>query len=123
VSVIVLAATDNGFDWTKLIGIPGAVAALIGIPAYLVGFIHLIAVQGPSYWHDGNCTRMKVAIKNRNLLYDRNLEKIVLYKVPGFLKRTFTRKWRTHTVPIVPWDCSARGEQSRQTHQTGGSKR
>jgi hypothetical protein len=76
--MIVLAATDNGFDWTKLTGIPAAVVAFLALIAYLVGFIHPIAVKEPSYWHDGQSTRMKVAIKNRSLMYDRNVEKIVV---------------------------------------------
>jgi len=47
VSMIVLAATDNGFDWTKLTGIPAAVVAFLALIAYLVGFIHPIAVKNP----------------------------------------------------------------------------
>jgi len=45
--MIVLAATDNGFDWTKLTGIPAAVVAFLALIAYLVGFIHPIAVKNP----------------------------------------------------------------------------
>jgi hypothetical protein len=45
------------------------------------------------------------SIKNRSLMYDRNIEGIMVLKVPGLWKRTFTRQWRTKAQPVdlVPW--------------------
>ena len=123
--VIVLAATENGFDWTKLIGIPAAAVAVLAIIAYFVGFIHPIAVQDPSYWHDGDRTRVTVAIKNRSLKYDRNVEGIVVHKVPGFLKRTFAAEVANATAdrPLRSLGDSACAEQSRLSFGHGAPLR
>ena len=105
VIAVAAAAADNGFDWTKLIGLIGIPAAILALATLVVGVIHPIAVQKPRYWHDGGNTRISLAIKNRSPAYDRNVERIVIYKVPGFWKRTFTRKWRSQptSVSFIPW--------------------
>jgi hypothetical protein len=105
VVVAAAAVADSGFDWTKFVGIPASIAAVIGLVCLFVGIIHPAAVQKPIYWHDGDTTRMKLTVKNRSFGFDRHINKIVLYKVPGFFKRTFTRKWRTQPSPVsvVPW--------------------
>jgi hypothetical protein len=97
------AAAGSGFDWSKIVGIPAAIAAIIGLICLFVGIIHPAAVQKPMYWHSGDTTWMKLTVKNRSFGFDRHIEKIVLYKVPGFFKRTFTRKWRQQSLPAVPW--------------------
>jgi hypothetical protein len=105
--LIVLCATNAAaeLDWTKLIGIPGAIASVLGLGAYFVGLVHPIALRDPTYWRDGNGTRVTVAITNRSPLWDRNVERIFMYKVPGFFKRAVNWKWRKHTqaAEFVPW--------------------
>jgi hypothetical protein len=99
------AAVDSGFDWSKIVGIPASIVAIIGLFCLFVGIIHPAAVQKPMYWHSGDKTWMQLTVKNRSFGFDRHIDKIVLYKVPGFFKRTFTRKWRqqSQSLPAVPW--------------------
>lgn len=108
--IILLAGPEpaEAFDWTKLIGligIPAAIVAVLGIAAYFVGFIHPIAVRAPTYWYDGPGTRVKVAIKNRSLLWDRNVDRIVMYRIPRFAKRAVKWNWRkqAQAADFAPW--------------------
>jgi hypothetical protein len=93
VLIAAAAAAHSGFDWTKIVGIPASIAAVIGLVCLFVGIIHPAAVQKPIYWHDGSTTRMRLTVKNRSFGFDRHINKIVLYKMPGFFKRISNRKW------------------------------
>jgi hypothetical protein len=105
VLIAAAAAADSGFDWTKIVGIPASIAAVIGLVCLFVGIIHPAAVQKPIYWHDGSTTRMRLTVKNRSFGFDRHINKIVLYKMPGVFKRISNRKWgsQSSSLPIVPW--------------------
>jgi hypothetical protein len=108
-SAVMLAATaaaDSGFDWTKLIPIPAAIVAILGLAAVINGIIHPVSVQGPIYWHAVGATHMKMTVKNRLQVFDRSIGAIVFYKAPnGFLARTFRRKWRKKpsSLPYAPF--------------------
>ncbi|MDI3313611.1 MAG: hypothetical protein QJR12_04780 [Mycobacterium sp.] len=98
-----VTAVASGFDWSKILGIPASTLAFISLFSLFVGIIHPAAVQKPIYWHEGGKTWMRLTVKNRSFGFDRHVEKIMLYRVPGFFKRTFTRKWRQQSLPAVPW--------------------
>jgi hypothetical protein len=94
------AATTSGFDWTKIIGIPGGIAAVITVITTFNGIRHPIAVKKPAYWHDHNNTRMKFTVRNRRFLFDTTVDSVIIARAPGLFKRLFTKNWQTGSVPV-----------------------
>ena len=99
---LIHALADPGFDWAKLLG---GITAGITILSYGVGVVRPIALQQSRYRHDGVGTYVTVVVKNRSLLFDRNVQRIFLYRVPGLFKRAFQRNHgkSNHPAKFVPW--------------------
>jgi hypothetical protein len=122
-TIALAAAAGSNIDWSKFIGIPAGIIAVITIATMLVGVIHPTAVQAPIYWHDGGTTRAKLTVKNRLFAFDCKVNAIVIYTPPdNFFKRRYTRKWRQQasSVPCIPFGLTLNSDpvtiSKRSTH-------
>lgn len=122
-TVALAAAAGSNIDWSKVIGIPAGIIAVITLATMLVGVIHPTAVQNPIYWHEGGATRAKLTVKNRLFAFDCKINAIVIYTAPdNFFKRRCTRKWRQQasSVPCIPFGLTLNNDpitiSKRSTH-------
>jgi hypothetical protein len=97
----------GGLDWTKLIGIPAAVVAILTlVTTYAFAVIHPLAVKQSRYWHTGATTQFSCVVKNRSFFRDTTVTSVSLVIAPGWLKRTFWPWWKRkpQKADLVPWD-------------------
>jgi hypothetical protein len=100
----------GGFDAWKLLGIPAAVAAVLGlITTYSVGIIRPLAVRRARYWHAGQATLFSCVVHNRSFFGDRTVTALALVEVPGLLTRIFRPSWKRtpQLAELIPWGLPA----------------
>jgi hypothetical protein len=89
------AENTGGFDPWKMLGIPGAIAAVLTlVTTYGVGVIRPLAVKTPRYWHAGGTTQFSCIVRNRSWFAERTITGLTLVRAPGWLKRTFWPRWK-----------------------------
>jgi hypothetical protein len=96
----------SGLDPRTVLGIPAAVAAVLTILSYVVGFIRPVSVKKPRYWHAGQeATRFSCVVRNRSLFGDKSIAGVTLVRAPGWWKRTFWPFWKRHpqNADLLPW--------------------
>jgi hypothetical protein len=104
-SAIAAATQNNGPPWAALIGIPAALVAAIALLSYFIGMVRPLSVRKPRYWHQAGKTVFSCVVKNRSLLYDRNVDAISFVSLPNFNKRVMRPFWRRHpqSARFLPW--------------------
>jgi hypothetical protein len=85
----------SGVDWRLLLGIPGAVAAVVTLLLYVVGTIRPLRITSAHYWHTGDTTQFSFTVKNRSLLFDRELSSVSIFRYPRLAERLRNRAWRS----------------------------
>lgn len=93
-ALVVAAGKDGGTSWTAYIGVPGGVAAIVGLLLYAIGAIRPLAVRKAQYWHQAETTRFSCTIKNRSWLMDRSLTALSLIRLPSLTRRARHPRWR-----------------------------
>jgi hypothetical protein len=101
-------ATGSTPDWSKLLGIPAAVVAVITLLAFAIGFIRPVAIKQARYWTSGvgdqHITELSCRVKNRKINIDRTLTNLALLHIPPLGYRIRHWRWRqdyTDTSPYI----------------------
>jgi hypothetical protein len=99
------ASTGGGVDWKLIIAIPAAVVAVLALIAYLVGVVRPIAVKKARYWSEGEATRFSCAVRNRSLMWDRNISGMSVVLLPSWRQRLVHPRWdrKAQAAGIVPF--------------------
>jgi hypothetical protein len=92
-------------DWKLILSIPASVAAVLVVIAYLVGVIRPVAVKKARYWEEGHTTRFSCAIRNRSLLWDRNISGLSVVLLPQWWQRLRHPRWDrdAQVAEIIPF--------------------
>lgn len=94
VAAAAAAANSGATDWTAYVGVPAAIAAIVGLLFYGVGALRPMAVKKARYWHQANTTHFSCVVKNRSALMDRSLTRVSIIRVPHALQRARHPRWR-----------------------------
>jgi hypothetical protein len=99
--------TSSAPDWSKLLGIPGAVVAAITLLAFVVGWIRPVAIKQARYWTSGDdkqhFTELSCRVKNRKVNTDRTLTNLALIHLPSLKHRIRHWRWRRNWVDENPY--------------------
>jgi hypothetical protein len=99
------ASSGGTVDWKLILGIPATLVAALALTAYVVGVIRPVAVKKARYWDEGETTRFSCAIRNRSLLWDRNISSLSVGLLPPWWQRLRHPGWdrEAQVAEIIPF--------------------
>jgi hypothetical protein len=105
VSLGAIHATMTSDDWKLVLGVPGAVLAVVGLLGHVVGVHRPLAVKTPRYWVTDTATEFSCVIKNRSITSDRTITRFSLILLPSLWHRLRHPRWAAsqEAVEIMPW--------------------
>lgn len=102
---LLAASGAGGVDWKLYLGIPAAALAVIALVSYAVGAARPMAVRKARYWYEGEATRFSCAIRNRSLMWDRDITGLSVVSLPSWWHRLVHPRWdrKPQKVDVIPF--------------------
>lgn len=100
-----VSTSGGGTDWKLILGIPAAVLAVMGLAAYIVGWIRPLGIPAAKYWCEDESTKFSCAVRNRSLFGDKTISSLALVDVPPLWRRLRHPRWQHKSQPaqVIPF--------------------